>query len=344
MLLTMKQDDSPYYTHLRELNLSPGWARPEPSMWPSPQPKFKPAVWRFADAKKALDASHNMVPADQTERRNLILVNPIEGNTYATTRHLVAAYQCVMPGDRARTHRHSAAALRLVLHGKEGVYTIVNGTRIDMLPGEVLLTPAWCWHGHVNETRETGYWIDFLDIPFVQLTEAMFFEPYPQGGLEAITSSGPTPMRIPAREALGRRHRRQDGRDRQGRHADHRAQSDPAAEGRQGRDAEDDRQHHLRGGVRQGALHRRGLRRDRRRRRRRRHAVLARAHASRRRRIPWCSRCPTIRSSRSSGSREPRIELVASVILRCERSEPRRTHGPVCRAAFEARACADASG
>jgi gentisate 1,2-dioxygenase len=119
MLLTMKQDDSPYYTHLRELNLSPGWARPEPSMWPSPQPKFKPAVWRFADAKKALDASHNMVPADQTERRNLILVNPIEGNTYATTRHLVAAYQCVMPGDRARTHRHTAAALRLVLHGKE---------------------------------------------------------------------------------------------------------------------------------------------------------------------------------------------------------------------------------
>ena len=118
MLLTMKQDESPYYTHLRELNLSPGWARPEPSMWPSPQPKFKPAVWRFADAKKALDASHNMVPADQTERRNLILVNPIEGNTYATTRHLVAAYQCVMPGDKARTHRHSAAALRLVLQGQ----------------------------------------------------------------------------------------------------------------------------------------------------------------------------------------------------------------------------------
>ena len=203
MLLTMKQDDSPYYAHLREQNMSPGWARPEPSMWPSPQPKFKPAVWRFAEAKKALDASHNMVPAEQTERRNLILVNPIEGNTYATTRHLVAAYQCVMPGDRARTHRHTAAALRLVLHGKEGVYTVVNGTRIDMLPGEVLLTPSWCWHGHANETAETGYWIDFLDIPFIQLAEAMFFEPYPEGGLEAITSTGATPMRIPSRVALG---------------------------------------------------------------------------------------------------------------------------------------------
>jgi gentisate 1,2-dioxygenase len=203
MLGTMKQDESPYYANLRDLNLSPGWARPEPSMWAAPQPKFKPAVWRFAQARQALDASHNLVPADQTERRNLIMVNPIEGNSYATTRHLVAAYQCVMPGDRARTHRHSAAALRLVLHGKTGVYTIVNGTRIDMLPGEVLLTPSWCWHGHANETGETGYWIDFLDIPFIQLTEAMFFEPYPQGGLEEITGTGPTPMRIPAREALG---------------------------------------------------------------------------------------------------------------------------------------------
>ncbi len=203
MLQTMKADESPYYAGLRDNNLSPGWARPEPSMWPQPAPKFRPAIWRFAQAKQALDASHNLVPADQTERRNLIMVNPIEGNSYATTRHLVAAYQCVMPGDKARTHRHSAAALRLVLYGKTGVYTVVNGVRIDMHPGEVLLTPAWCWHGHANETGETGYWIDFLEIPFIQLTEAMFFEPYPQGGLEAITSTGPTPMRIPAREALG---------------------------------------------------------------------------------------------------------------------------------------------
>jgi gentisate 1,2-dioxygenase len=203
MLLTMKQDESPYYANLRDIHLSPGWARPEPSMWPSPQPRFKPAVWRFSQAKQALDASHNLVPADQTERRNLILVNPVEGNTYATTRHLVAAYQCVMAGDKARTHRHSAAALRLVLQGKTGVYTVVNGVRIDMHPGDVLLTPSWCWHGHANETGETGYWLDFLDIPFIQLTEAMFFEPYPKGGLEAITSTGPTPMRIPSGAALG---------------------------------------------------------------------------------------------------------------------------------------------
>src|SRR5438034_996057 len=121
----------------------------------------------------------------------------------ASTRHLVAAYQCVMAGDRARTHRHSANALRLVLKGKPGIATIVDGTHIDMFPGDVLLTPGGCWHGHVNETDETGYWIDFLDIPFVQLSEAMFFEPHPCGDVEPVTSRGPTPMRIPSSEALG---------------------------------------------------------------------------------------------------------------------------------------------
>jgi gentisate 1,2-dioxygenase len=200
----MNQDQAPYYAGLGKLSFSPGWARPEPSMWAAPKPKFRPAVWRFADAKRALDASHNMVPADQTERRNLIMVNPIEGNTYATTRHLVAAYQCVMAGDTARTHRHSAAALRLVLKGKPGVYTVVNGARIDMAAGDVVLTPAWSWHGHANESDETGYWIDFLDIPFVQLTEAMFFEPYPAGGLEPVVSgSPPAVMRTSCGHALG---------------------------------------------------------------------------------------------------------------------------------------------
>src|SRR5215467_15436176 len=200
----MKHDAlAPYYSELGRLSFSPGWARPEPSMWPSPKPKFRPAVWRFAAARAALDQAGEFVPVEQAERRNLIMVNPIEGNLYATTRNLVAAYQCVKGHETARTHRHTPAALRLVLEATPGTYTVVNGAKVDMLPGDVVLTPSWSWHGHVNETDQTSYWIDFLDIPFVQLTEAMFFEQYPAGGLEQVTSSGPSPMRIPAGEALG---------------------------------------------------------------------------------------------------------------------------------------------
>ena len=201
----MKHDTlAPYYSELGRLRFSPGWARPEPSMWPQPRPKFTPAVWRFAAARAALDQAGEFVPVEQAERRNLIMVNPIEGNLYATTRNLVAAYQCVKGGgETARTHRHTPAALRLVLEAKPGTYTVVNGAQIDMLPGDVVLTPSWSWHGHVNQSDRTSFWIDFLDIPFVQLSEAMFFEQYPQGGLEPITGRGPSPFRIPSAQALG---------------------------------------------------------------------------------------------------------------------------------------------
>ena len=53
-------------------------------MWPAPKPKFKPAVWRYAAARAALDQAGEFVPVEQAERRNLIMVNPIEGNLYAT--------------------------------------------------------------------------------------------------------------------------------------------------------------------------------------------------------------------------------------------------------------------
>ena len=191
-----------YYSELGRLSYSPGWARPEPSMWPEPKPKFRPASWRYAEARAKLDAAGEFVPVEMAERRNLIMVNPIEGNVYATTRNLVAAYQMVKSGESARSHRHTPAALRLVLEAKPGTYTIVDGARVDMAPGDVVLTPSWCWHGHVNEADTTSYWIDFLDVPFVHHAEAMFYEMHPQG-LEQVTSNSPSPLRIPSAAALG---------------------------------------------------------------------------------------------------------------------------------------------
>src|SRR5712671_1453170 len=52
----MSQDiRAPYYGELGRMSFSPGWARPEPAMWPTPKPKFRPAVWRYAAAREALD-------------------------------------------------------------------------------------------------------------------------------------------------------------------------------------------------------------------------------------------------------------------------------------------------
>jgi gentisate 1,2-dioxygenase len=106
--------------------------------------------------------------------------NPLEGNTYATTRTLIAAYQMILPGEKARSHRHTPNALRLILEG-EGAYTVVDGVRLDMHPGDVVLTPNWYWHGHCSEADVPCYWLDGLDVPLVHLLQPMFFESYPGG-------------------------------------------------------------------------------------------------------------------------------------------------------------------
>ena len=99
-------------------------------------------VWRAGEAKAALQEASRFVGTDVAERRNLIMVNPAPGNTYATTSNIVAAYQMIQPGETARSHRHTPAALRLVLDAGDDVYTVVDGKRVDMTPGDVVLTPS----------------------------------------------------------------------------------------------------------------------------------------------------------------------------------------------------------
>ena len=161
---------------LDPLDFMAGWNKHEPSLWKEPRTAFRPMAWKWAAARAGLDAAGRLIDAEQAERRNLFMVNPIEGNHYATLRTLVSAFQMLLPGEKARTHRHSPNALRLVLDVEDACYTVVDGVRIDMKPGDVLLTPGMSWHGHGNEGSAPGYWIDFLDVPLVQLLEPMFLD------------------------------------------------------------------------------------------------------------------------------------------------------------------------
>ncbi len=169
------------YKLLATLDIENGWAKREPSMWAAPKAGFVPAHWSYGPAKAALRAAGRYVNTELAERRNLILVNPIPGNTYPTVRTLVAAYQMVKAGETARSHRHTANALRLVLDTAPGTFTVVDGVKIPMLPGDVLLTPNWCWHAHANESSADAYWMDILDVPTVQLLNPMFFEHHEEG-------------------------------------------------------------------------------------------------------------------------------------------------------------------
>ena len=166
------------YKLLETIGVGPGWNKPEPSLWTRPKKNFLPAHFSYQTGRAALDAAGKFVSTKLAERRNLILANPVAGNNYATARTIVAAYQMVKAHEEARSHRHTPNALRLVMEAGPKVYTVVDGKKIPMLPGDVLLTPNWSWHGHNNESDECAYWIDFLDAPLVHLLEPMFLESF----------------------------------------------------------------------------------------------------------------------------------------------------------------------
>ncbi|WP_424139558.1 cupin domain-containing protein [Roseomonas chloroacetimidivorans] len=183
------------YPKLERLGVGPGWNKPTPSLWKAPRPAFVPAHWDYERAKAALTAAGDLISTELAERRNLILFNPAPGNNYPTVRTLVAAYQMIMPGEWARSHRHTPNALRLVLDAEPGTYTVVDGVKIAMMPGDVLLTPNWSSHGHGNEGPQPGFWIDFLDVPLVQLLEPMFFDPLAEDEAQHEAFIEPPPHR-----------------------------------------------------------------------------------------------------------------------------------------------------
>jgi gentisate 1,2-dioxygenase len=164
------------YGKLAHVGMVPGWAKSTPSLWPSPRKTLVPAHWTYEQARGALDAAGRLINTELAERRNLIMFNPGDANCYGTVRTLVAAYQMILPGEWARAHRHTPNALRLILDADPGTYTVVDGVKYAMNPGDVLLTPNWSSHGHGNDSRSPAYWLDFLDVPLVQLLEPMFFE------------------------------------------------------------------------------------------------------------------------------------------------------------------------
>ncbi len=184
-----------------------GWHKKTPSLWASPRTEFRPLHWRYREGKLALDRAGEWIGTELAERRNLLMFNPVGDNDYDTTPTLVAAYQMIKPGEHARAHRHTPNALRLILDAGPGVFTVVDGVKLAMLPGDVVLTPGWTWHSHYNEGGANAYWIDFLDVPLVQRLEPMFYEQHPGEVQEVLSEPGESKLAFPlawTREGLAK--------------------------------------------------------------------------------------------------------------------------------------------
>ena len=167
------------YKEAGRINVTPGWLRrDETSPVKKQQSEYVPAHWHYDACKAALDAAGRLIDVSLADRRNIIMCNPLGDNGMMTTRTLVAAYQMILPGEKAPSHRHTAHALRVIIDA-HGAYSTVDGEKTPMETGDVVLTPGWCWHEHGHDGDEPAYWFDGLDVPLVRTLENMFFEDNP---------------------------------------------------------------------------------------------------------------------------------------------------------------------
>lgn len=175
------------YDAIEPLNLTPGWIeRDQPIMGSKARSEFLPGFWRYSEARAALESAGDLIDVELAERRNLILRNPRPQTEWATSRTLVCAYQMILPGESAPSHRHTSNALRVIIEGT-GAYSIVDGEKMPMDAGDVVLTPGGHYHGHGHEGDAPSYWLDCLDVPLTYLLEPMYFQPYPEH-YEKVTS------------------------------------------------------------------------------------------------------------------------------------------------------------
>lgn len=140
----------------------------------APKPVTLPHLWPFAEVRPLLLRAGELTPVEKAERRVLFLKDPGRGeNTMQATSTIYVGLQLLLPGETAPAHKHTPSAARIIVEG-EGAYTVVDGEKLPMQEGDVILTPSGCWHDHGHSGTKPVIWLDALDLPLFVYLEGSY--------------------------------------------------------------------------------------------------------------------------------------------------------------------------
>lgn len=179
----------------------------------APQPVTKPGHWTYASVRPLLMQAGELTPVEKAERRVLVLSDPGRGaGAMQATASIYLGMQLILPGETAPAHVHTPSAVRIIVEGTGG-YTVVDGERLPMEEGDLVLTPGGEWHDHGHDGEGPVIWLDALDLPlFVYLEGSYAVEgplqaqrnrpdasevEYRAAGLAPSRSSAPAARRYP---------------------------------------------------------------------------------------------------------------------------------------------------
>lgn len=139
-----------------------------------PQPVTRSHLWAYSDIRPLVLRAGELTPVEKAERRVLFLSDPGRGaGSMQATSSIYIGLQLLLPGETAPAHKHTPSAARIVVEG-EGGYTVVDGEKLPMQIGDLILTPGGCWHDHGHSGKAPVIWLDALDLPLFAYLEGSY--------------------------------------------------------------------------------------------------------------------------------------------------------------------------
>lgn len=176
----MSQSNPEVLARWHAAQLAPLWE--SPNAHKPPPPPSSAHIWRWSETRPLVELAFAETSPAAVQRRVLQMLSP-HARSLAdefTCGSVLAALQCLLPGETARPHRHTMNALRFLLEGS-GAVTLVDGKECPMAFGDLVLTPGMCWHEHRHDGSEPVVWLDVLDVPLHQHLGSVVFQPGPIG-------------------------------------------------------------------------------------------------------------------------------------------------------------------
>lgn len=177
-----------YRQALGQQNLVPLWPSLRAVLPPDqPRPATRPTHWAYQALRPLLLQAGELTPIEKAERRVLVLANPGHGlEKMQASAAIYLGMQLLLPGEWAPAHRHTPNAVRMIVEG-EGAYTTVDGQKLPMSRGDLILTPTGLWHEHGHDGDAPVVWLDVLDLPLVHYLEASY---HVDGARQAVKPAG----------------------------------------------------------------------------------------------------------------------------------------------------------
>ncbi|MEZ5879455.1 MAG: cupin domain-containing protein [Nitratireductor sp.] len=172
---TLEELPQDYRDALSEAGVAPLWPMMR-NVLPhdAPRPVTRPGHWDFEKLRPLLLKAGELTPVEKAERRVLVLSDPGRGTgAMQATSSIYIGMQLLLPGETAPAHKHTPSAVRIIVEGKGG-YTVVDGEKLPMEEGDLVLTPGGEWHDHGHDGDEPVIWLDALDLPLFVYLEGSY--------------------------------------------------------------------------------------------------------------------------------------------------------------------------